>query len=100
MRYQLQKLFTGRSTKSERRFGEFLKNHHIPFRCKVKIQNREVDFLIGRLVVELDGHPQSPEKNRLILGDNYDVLHLENNEVQSPIIQEWLARILPNYIHS
>lgn len=50
MRSQLRKLQIGNSTKAERRFAEILKRNHIPFRAKVRIKKREIDFLIGKSI--------------------------------------------------
>jgi len=69
------------STKAERRFAELLKNHRIPFRHRVKLLGREVDFLIGRYAVEIDGHEQDTVKNELLARAGYIPVHLNNAEV-------------------
>ncbi len=56
MRNQLLKLTKVKSTKGERRIGEILKRNRIRFKTKCRIGKYVVDFLIGRLVVEVDGN--------------------------------------------
>lgn len=93
MRNQLLKLRgKGRSTKAERRFAELLKAKHIPFRTKVIIANREVDFLIGKYAIEIDGHPQSVAKNEVLARCGYTPIHLQNREVTSHL-NKWLELI-------
>jgi len=55
MRNQLLKLNKSRSTKSERIIGEILKRNRVRFIFKARINKYEVDFLIGKLIVEIDG---------------------------------------------
>jgi very-short-patch-repair endonuclease len=81
MRRQLNKLRKGHSTKAERRFAERLKAMHIPFRTKVLIKNREIDFVIGRYVIDIDGHEQDGDKNQMLVQEGYVPLHLNNREV-------------------
>jgi very-short-patch-repair endonuclease len=81
MRYQLLKLTQGKSTKAERRFAEMLKQFHIPFRTKVRINNREIDFLIGKYAIDIDGHLQDVEKNSMLLQAGYSPVHFSNNEI-------------------
>lgn len=69
---------------------ELLKKLHIPFRYKVKVKGREVDFIIGDLAIEIDGHPQSPEKNRMLINEGYDLLHLNSWEIPNPNLEQWL----------
>ena len=53
MRSQLQRLH--KATKAERRIGEMLKRNRIRFRTQQRIGKYEVDFVVGRLVIEVDG---------------------------------------------
>lgn len=82
MRRQLLKLKRGRSTKAERQFSELLKKNHISFKTKVVIRKREIDFVIGRYAIDIDGHAQDPKKNVLLVEAGYIPIHLSNNEVQ------------------
>ena len=83
MRYQLNKLASGHSTKAERRFLEILKELHMPFRAKVKVRGRELDFIIGRYAVDIDGHDQDPGKNEMLVREGYIPIHFHNNEIRS-----------------
>ncbi len=87
MRYQFLKLQRGKSTKSERVFAEILKSLRIPFRTKVRIANREVDFLIEtqkeKVVVEINGHEQSPERNNELIALGYVPIHFHNSEIKN-----------------
>jgi very-short-patch-repair endonuclease len=68
-------------TKAERIFGEILKRNHLPFRSKVIIEGREVDFLIGNLVIEIGNHSQDKEKNKLIIEAGYSMLFISNTKL-------------------
>lgn len=92
MRRYTNKLTKGHSTKAERRFAELLKKYHIPFRTKVIIENREVDFVIGSTVIEIDGHPQNPKKNIMLLREGYDVIHLNSWEIPNANLEKWLKQ--------
>lgn len=81
MRMQQNKLVKGRSTKAERRFMEQLKKLHIPFRTKVKIQGREVDFICGHYAIDIDGHEQNKIKNNILFEEGYTPIHIDNNSV-------------------
>lgn len=93
MRTIINKLKKGHSTKAERRFMELCKELHIPFKAKVKIEGREVDFIIGKYVIEIDGHEQDVEKNYMLIRNGYSPIHYTNNEISSPNIKEWLKDI-------
>lgn len=92
MRHQLLKLGTRHSTKAERRFSELLKELRIPFQTKVKINNREVDFLIGEYAIDIDGHPQDVYKNRMLMSLGYNPIHL-TNKFNIIATKEWLKII-------
>ena len=67
--------------KPERILARLLNEHRIPFKTKIKIGKYEVDFLIGKLVVELDGHIQSVEKNQYLANLGCIPWHFTNKEV-------------------
>ncbi len=92
MRSQINKLKKGKSTKAERRFAELLKQERIPFTTKVPIQGREVDFVIGKYAVEIDGHPQDADKNVAILRAGYIPYHLLSWEV-GPHLKELVHKL-------
>jgi hypothetical protein len=91
MRHTLLKLRRGHSTKNERRFAEFLKSKRIPFKTKVKINGGEIDFLIGKYAIEIDGHYQDGLKNSLLIGQGYIPIHINNNKTKNT---KWLEQIL------
>jgi len=70
-------------TKPERIFGEILKKNHILFQTKIKIEGREVDFLIGRVAIEIGNHSQDVEKNSRILENGFHLLFITNAELYS-----------------
>lgn len=73
-------------THAERKFGRMLQELHIPFKTKVLIKGREVDFLIGRYTIDIDGHPQDTDKNVLLAEAGYIPLHFYNREVNAKLI--------------
>ena len=90
MRMQLNKLTKIKSTKAERRFSERLKAAHIPFKTKIIINNREVDFLIGKYAVDIDGHKQDKEKNDMLFQEGYIPEHIDNNSVLKVSIKHYV----------
>lgn len=96
MRTQLSKLKKGNSTKAERIFSEYLKALHLPFQTKVKIDGKEVDFLVAnKLVVELDGHNPNYTKLGNLKTNNYHILQMRNWEVKAA--KPWILQILSMY---
>lgn len=85
-------LKTRHSTKAERKFHELLKKLHIPFKTKVRIQGREVDFLIGRYAIEIDSHSQDVSKNHMLMEEGYYPVHFNNWEINDNLI-DWLKII-------
>jgi len=69
------------STKAERRFYERLKANRIPFKAKVKIKDREIDFLVGKYAIDINGHQQDTSKNEMLAKEGYVPIHISNNEV-------------------
>ena len=67
--------------KPERILARLLNEHRIPYKTKVKIGKYEIDFLIGKLVIELDGHIQSVEKNQYLANLGYIPWHFTNREI-------------------
>lgn len=92
MRNQINKLVKGKSTKAERRFAEILKSQHIPFRTKVLIKGHEVDFIVGDYVIEIDGHDQDVEKNKLIIEAGLIPFHLNSWDIGSHL-KDWIHKI-------
>lgn len=73
------------STKAERKFIELLKKYHIKYLYKQKIGGREVDFIIGKYAIEIDGHKQDSSKNELLAKLGYIPIHYENNEINNKL---------------
>lgn len=92
MRRQINKLKIGQSTKGERRFMELLKKLKIPFRTKVILKGKEIDFIIGRYAIEIDGHPHKALKNDLFWAEGYFPVHLYNWEINDNLVK-WLKQI-------
>ena len=92
MRNQLSKLRIGNSTSAERRFMEILKKNHIPFKAKVRIKNREIDFLIGKYAIDIDGHKQDGKKNELLAAEGLIPIHISNKEVKNNGFNKLSAR--------
>jgi hypothetical protein len=87
------------STKSERRFGEILKKLHVPFKHRVILFGREIDFLIGNTAVEIGDHPQDVSKNKKLLEGGYSLIFFSNvslreapDLVEKHIINNWLIK--------
>lgn len=86
-------LTTHSSTKAERNFHEILKKLKVPFLSKVKIGNREVDFIIGKYAIDIDGHEQDVLKNIMLVKHGYSPVHFNNNEIPNPFLIEWLKNL-------
>lgn len=93
MRNQLLKLKKGHSTKAERRFAELCKTLRIPFAAHVKVNGREVDFIIHKYAIEIDSHPQDVEKNQMLVDQGYSPIHFFSWEVPNPHLVKWLKDI-------
>ncbi len=82
----------GHSTKAERRFHELLKELRIPFRTKIQINGREIDFLIGKYAIEIDGHEQDVLKNQMLASEGFIPIHIYNWKV-GPHLKDWIKNI-------
>lgn len=80
------------STKPERIVYEVLKELHIPFKHRWIVNGREVDFIFGNVALEIDGHTQDGDKNRMLVEAGYTPIHLHNSE----ITQEKIKYIINN----
>lgn len=77
----MRRIFKKHSTKAERKFYEVLKELHIPFKHRWIINNREIDFIVGKYAIEINGHPQNTEKNVQLAKAGYIPIHFDNKEV-------------------
>lgn len=85
MRKQLLKLTKTHSTKVERKISEILKNHRIPFKTKWIVKGHEVDFLIGRVIIEIDGKGHehlSSKRDGLFMNAGYVPIHISTTEIR------------------
>lgn len=73
------------STKAERKFYELLKEKNVSFKHRWIIQGYEVDFLIGKYAVEINGHSQNTRKNEILAKFGYIPIHLDNSEIINEI---------------
>lgn len=87
-------------TKPERIFWEILKRNKIRFETKVKVSGREIDFLIGKVAVEIGNHSQDILKNKNILENGYHLLFITNDElydspetVESHLLTNWITHV-------
>jgi len=92
MRYNITKK---NSTSSERILYEILKKLKIPFRHRWIINGREIDFLIGKYAIELDGHAQDEKKTLSLYRSGYIPIHLPNKALQEDLtyLEVWLKAI-------
>lgn len=81
------------STKPERIVYEVLKELQIPFRHRWIVQGREVDFIFNNVALEIDGHEQDGEKNRMLVEQGYTPIHLHNSEVNKEHIKELIKEL-------
>jgi very-short-patch-repair endonuclease len=81
------------STKPERIVYEVLKELRIPFRHRWIVQGREVDFIFKNVALEIDGHEQDGEKNRMLAEEGYIPIHLHNSEINKEQIKELIKQI-------
>lgn len=81
------------SSKVERKLADALIRNGIPFEFKKTINNFEVDFLIGKLVVELDGvhHllkrklKRDADKNAMLLVAGYSIYRITAKEFRRDV---------------
>lgn len=77
----MRRIFKKHSTKPERVVYEILKELHIPFKHRWLINGKEVDFVINKICIEIDGHQQNTDKNVMLANLGYIPIHLHNSEV-------------------
>lgn len=94
MRYNV---LTKHSTKQERIVYEVLKTLHIPFKHRWLIEGIEVDFLFGKIALEIDGHPQDGQRNHILVNLGYTPIHLNNLEVTKEHITLLISKLNVSY---
>lgn len=91
MRNELLRLQKYNSTKSERRIAEILKKNHIKFEARARVGKYEVDFLIGRTAIEVDGNVHtwsSDEKDTYLFSMGYVPVHISTGKYDEEFEQE------------
>ena len=91
----MRRILKKHSTKPERIVYEVLKELKIPFKHRWIIGGREIDFVIGKVCLEIDGHEQDGFKNEQLVRLGYIPVHLHNSE----ITREKIIKLLKNYEH-
>lgn len=88
------------STKGERRISEILKRNKIKYVFKARIGKYEVDFLIGKMVLEVDGvvhRHANTKKDVYLVSRGYTPVHLSTYFKNAlKIEQEFLSFIRAN----
>lgn len=88
MRCEFAKLQKHNSKKAERIILELLKRNHLPFRTKWIIAGHEVDFLVKKTIIEIDGaihlHLKS-QRDILFTRLGYKPIHFSVNEIKKNI---------------
>lgn len=77
MRNRLLRVKSG--TKSERRISEIFKKHKVKFKYRQRIGKYEVDFVIGRVALDVDGSAHSnidQERDTFLFSRGYVPLHV------------------------
>lgn len=90
MRYNILKKC---STKPERIVYEFLKESHISFKHRWLVNGYEIDFIIGRYAIEIDGHEQDGNKNHLLVEAGYIPIHFHNDEIYNNQFKQTLLNL-------
>ena len=79
------------SSKPERKLADMLIRNKIPFKFREVIAGKEVDFVIGRVIVEVDGRihrrkvAKDISKNEMLVGLGYIPLHFSAKEINQDI---------------
>ena len=79
------------SSKPERILADQFIRNAVPFEFRKIISNREVDFVLGRVIVEVDGlqhntpraRARDRQKNEMLVQLGYIPLHVSTKEVRS-----------------
>ncbi len=84
------------STTFERRVYEVLKELKVPFKHRWLVGGLELDFVIGKYVLDIDGHKQNPERNHKIMDLGLTPLHLSNEATNDPTyLKQIITKLWP-----
>ena len=90
MRSNFLKLKKNNSSKGERVIGEILKRNKIKFYTKWRIGKYEADFIIGRLIIEVDGEVHqhtNTAKDIYFMSLGYTTIHIKaSKEIEKNLI--------------
>jgi len=75
------------STKAERIVYEVLKEMRVPFKHRWLVDKMEIDFIIGKYTLEINGHKQNTDKNARLVRLGYIPIHKHNSEVTKESIK-------------
>lgn len=70
------------STKAERIFSEILKRNRIPHKYSVLIEGKQIDFIIGKYAIEIDGHEQDARRNAWLIEKGFIPVHYSNKALR------------------
>lgn len=73
---------------------EALKEAKASFKHRWIVAGREVDFVVGKYTIEINGHEQDTVKNEVLAQAGYIPVHLHNSEVNKENITKLLNKIL------
>ena len=90
MRYNLTKQ---NSTKTERIVYEVLKETKIPFKHRWIISEKEIDFVIGKYALEINGHNQNTDRNELLISNGYTPIHINNSDINVEYIKNLINKL-------
>lgn len=89
----MRRVLKKQSTKAERKFYEVLKEMRVHFKHRWIIQGFEIDFLLGRYAIEINGHEQDTEKNQVLASLNYIPIHFTNKEITKQNVINLIKKI-------
>lgn len=44
------------------------------------IQDKEIDFIVGKYAIEINGHKQNTDKNEMLVSAGYIPIHFSNDD--------------------
>ena len=75
------------NSKPERIFADFLKENHIKYEFHKKVGSYQLDFIIGNIVIEIDGkqhdYSRDSNKNHYLVNKGYITYHFTAQEIRN-----------------
>lgn len=85
-------------SKPERIFSELLKRNAIKYEFHKKVGLYELDFVIGNIVVEIDGkhhdYAKDGEKNHYLASNGYTPYHFTAQEIRNDNYKQTLKNVI------